>query len=176
MKQRRKEVTEARTRLARSTCCWRPYAESPTKPHAGLLSPELAGDILRVNGARRIGVRIRVWLLVRHRARQSNRRSSPTTASASQNRSCVTPQGRTMRRSGSILAVIRHHTSPQLMLNPNQHRHAPASRRSSIFLRRIVGTMFMRVNSNCAHQVRPPSGPDGGHRRSEPCAVMLSES
>jgi hypothetical protein len=28
---------------------------------------------------------------------------------------------------------------------------APASRKSSIFLRRIVGSMFMRVNSKCAH-------------------------
>jgi hypothetical protein len=34
---------------------------------------------------------------------------------------------------------------------------APASRTSSNFLRRIVGPMFMRVNSQCAHQVRPPS-------------------
>jgi hypothetical protein len=25
-----------------------------------------------------------------------------------------------------------------------------------IFLRRIVGVMFVRVNSKCAHQVRPP--------------------
>ena len=29
---------------------------------------------------------------------------------------------------------------------------------SSIFLRRIVSLMFMRVNSWCAHQVRPPPG------------------
>src|SRR5436309_15796145 len=28
--------------------------------------------------------------------------------------------------------------------------------KSSIFLRRIVGPMFMRVNSKCVHQVRPP--------------------
>jgi hypothetical protein len=34
---------------------------------------------------------------------------------------------------------------------------APASRTSSIFLRRMIGSMFMRVNSKCAHQVRPPS-------------------
>jgi hypothetical protein len=33
---------------------------------------------------------------------------------------------------------------------------APASRKSSIFLWRIVGVVFMRVNSKCAHQVRPP--------------------
>jgi len=33
---------------------------------------------------------------------------------------------------------------------------ARASRKSSIFLRRIVGAMFMRVNSRCAHQLRPP--------------------
>src|SRR6266542_3238086 len=31
------------------------------------------------------------------------------------------------------------------------------TRRSSIFLGRIVGAMFMRVNSKCAHQLRPPS-------------------
>jgi hypothetical protein len=34
--------------------------------------------------------------------------------------------------------------------------NAPASRKSSIFLRRVVGSMLMRVNSKCAHQVRPP--------------------
>jgi hypothetical protein len=34
--------------------------------------------------------------------------------------------------------------------------HGRASRKSSIFLRRIVGVVFMRVNSKCAHQVRPP--------------------
>jgi hypothetical protein len=27
---------------------------------------------------------------------------------------------------------------------------------SSIFLRRIIGVVFMRMNSKCAHQVRPP--------------------
>src|SRR5205814_7276841 len=41
-------------------------------------------------------------------------------------------------------------------------RHLPpvvrASRKSSIFLGRMAGVMFMRVNSTCAHQVRPPSG------------------
>ena len=42
--------------------------------------------------------------------------------------------------------------------------------KSSIFLRRIVRIMFMRVNAKCAHQVRPPSGPDGGHRRYKACA------
>jgi hypothetical protein len=31
-------------------------------------------------------------------------------------------------------------------------------RSSSIFLRRIVGAMFMRLNSKCAHQLRPPLG------------------
>jgi hypothetical protein len=35
---------------------------------------------------------------------------------------------------------------------------APTSRKSSIFLRRIVSSMFMRVNATCAHQVRPPLG------------------
>jgi hypothetical protein len=36
---------------------------------------------------------------------------------------------------------------------------APASSKSSIFLRRIVGSLFMRVNTKCAHQVRPPLPP-----------------
>ena len=36
---------------------------------------------------------------------------------------------------------------------------ARASRASSIFLRRIVGVVFMRVKSTCAHQVRPPLKP-----------------
>jgi hypothetical protein len=34
--------------------------------------------------------------------------------------------------------------------------NAPSWRKSSIFLLRIVGAMFMRVNSKCAYQVRPP--------------------
>jgi len=33
---------------------------------------------------------------------------------------------------------------------------APGSRNSSILLRRRIGPMFMRVNSKCAHQLRPP--------------------
>src|SRR5207245_1566921 len=33
---------------------------------------------------------------------------------------------------------------------------APAPCKSWTFLRRIVGVVFMRVNSKCAHQVRPP--------------------
>src|SRR6266478_3637587 len=39
---------------------------------------------------------------------------------------------------------------------------ARASHKSSIFLRRIVGSMFMWVNSKCAHQVRPPLERVGG--------------
>src|SRR2546428_665408 len=34
--------------------------------------------------------------------------------------------------------------------------NVPNTRRSSNFLGRIVGVVFMRVNSKCAHQVRPP--------------------
>jgi len=37
---------------------------------------------------------------------------------------------------------------------------ALASRASSIFLQRVIGSMFMRVNSKCAHQLRPPPGPN----------------
>jgi len=37
-------------------------------------------------------------------------------------------------------------------------RNAPTISGSSIFLRRIVGVVFMGVNSKCAHQVRPPHG------------------
>jgi len=36
------------------------------------------------------------------------------------------------------------------------------TRSSSIFLRRMIGSMFMRVNSKCAHQVRPPLERVGG--------------
>jgi hypothetical protein len=36
------------------------------------------------------------------------------------------------------------------------------SRWSSIFLQRIIGSIFMRVNSKCAHQVRPPLERVGG--------------
>jgi len=47
---------------------------------------------------------------------------------------------------------------------------APASRKSSIFLGRIVGVMFMRVNSMCAHQVRPPlNGMKGGRNTAWSC-------
>ena len=35
--------------------------------------------------------------------------------------------------------------------------NAPRWRKSSIFLRRIIGSMSIRVNSKCAHQVRPTS-------------------
>ena len=38
----------------------------------------------------------------------------------------------------------------------------PTSRTSSILLRRKVGSMFTRVNSKCAHQVRPPLRPARG--------------
>jgi hypothetical protein len=38
---------------------------------------------------------------------------------------------------------------------------APKTRSSSIFLRRKVGVVFMRVNSKCAHQARPPSRAGG---------------
>ncbi len=40
--------------------------------------------------------------------------------------------------------------------------------RVSIFLRRIVSSMFMRVNSRCAHQVRPPVGRMGGCSARQP--------
>ena len=42
---------------------------------------------------------------------------------------------------------------------------ARASRASSIFLRRIVGVVFMRVNWKCAHQVQPPSRDRWGFSR-----------
>jgi hypothetical protein len=56
-----------------------------------------------------------------------------------------------------------------------------ASSKSSIFLRRKVGAMFMRVTSNCAHQVRPPLRADLGGRGegagAVPAAVeVLSDS
>ena len=35
---------------------------------------------------------------------------------------------------------------------------APGSRNSSILFLRMIGSMFMRVNSRRAHQVRPPLG------------------
>ena len=38
------------------------------------------------------------------------------------------------------------------------HLDAPASRKSSIFLGRIVGAVFVRVNPKCAHRMRPPVG------------------
>jgi hypothetical protein len=45
---------------------------------------------------------------------------------------------------------------------PLSDQESQGSRKSSIFLRRIVSSMFMRVNCKCAHQVRPPlAGQDG---------------
>jgi hypothetical protein len=41
-------------------------------------------------------------------------------------------------------------------VRPAIDANAPASRASSIFLWRMISSMFMRVNSKCAHQVRPP--------------------
>ena len=38
-------------------------------------------------------------------------------------------------------------------------------RSSSILFLRMIGSMFMRVNSKCAHQVRPPFGRTRGIRR-----------
>jgi len=51
---------------------------------------------------------------------------------------------------------------------------APRTSRPSIFLRRIIGSMFIRVNSKCAHQVRPPlNGVKGiGRIPSEAVAVL----
>jgi len=49
-------------------------------------------------------------------------------------------------------------TSPSRDAQLGTDVDAPASGKSSIFLRRIIGSMFMRVNSKCAHQVRPPLG------------------
>jgi hypothetical protein len=36
--------------------------------------------------------------------------------------------------------------------------NAPASRTSSIFLWRIIGSMFIRVNSKCAHHWNESEG------------------
>jgi len=48
---------------------------------------------------------------------------------------------------------------------------APTSRKSSIFLRRMIGSIFMRVNSQCAHQLRPPLS---RHRRAAQASVHPS--
>ena len=42
------------------------------------------------------------------------------------------------------------------LISPAIDISAGASRKSSTFLGRMIGSMFMRVNSKCAHQVRPP--------------------
>ena len=48
----------------------------------------------------------------------------------------------------------------------SNRRDVRTSRKSSIFLRRKVGVVFMRVNSKCAHQVRPPLTQTRGGQRS----------
>src|SRR4029450_2843973 len=54
------------------------------------------------------------------------------------------------------------------------------SGRSSISFLRIVGSMFMRVNSKCAHQLRPPPAgpvaPDLGGLPESNCGGRLTES
>jgi hypothetical protein len=44
------------------------------------------------------------------------------------------------------------------MLHPLGQLPLHLEERSSIFLRRMIGVMFMRVNLKCAHQLRPPRG------------------
>jgi len=58
----------------------------------------------------------------------------------------------------NLLGDIRRSTSSSAEDKRGTDIYSCASRTSSIFLRRIVGAMFMRVNSKCAHQVRPPPG------------------
>jgi hypothetical protein len=48
--------------------------------------------------------------------------------------------------------------------------NAAACGTSSIFFRRIVGPMFMRVNSKCAHQVRRPLAVSATCREELPAA------
>jgi hypothetical protein len=54
-------------------------------------------------------------------------------------------------------------------------RFSSASGKSSIFLGRIISLMFMRVNSKCAHQLRPPLGLSGS-AVSKCFATALEES
>jgi len=53
------------------------------------------------------------------------------------------------------------------MLRSRSAINAPASRKS--FLQRIVGVVFMRANSKCAHQVRPPRDRFGWAQPSVEC-------
>jgi hypothetical protein len=59
---------------------------------------------------------------------------------------------------------------PHLVMTRNGCRRVRLGK-SSIFLRRIVSSMFMRVNCRCAHQMRPPltavarASGSGAHRR-----------
>jgi hypothetical protein len=53
-------------------------------------------------------------------------------------------------------------------------RFSSASGTSSISFLRIIGSMFMRVNSTCAHQVRPPLADlDGCRSPAAPTVVAL---
>ena len=60
------------------------------------------------------------------------------------------PQGGLCRRARATCA---RRGTPSMLVP-----QAAASANPRTFLRRMVGAMFMRVNSKCAHQVRPPSG------------------
>ena len=44
----------------------------------------------------------------------------------------------------------------QTLMGRGSTSNARTTSCSSIFLRRMIGSMFMRVNSKCAHHVRPP--------------------
>jgi hypothetical protein len=61
-------------------------------------------------------------------------------------------------------------------LRPIARQHALTIPSSSIFLRRIIGSMFMRVNSKCAHQVRPPPGREqAAARNRQPRATCATD-
>jgi hypothetical protein len=51
--------------------------------------------------------------------------------------------------------------------------NAPTSPKCSTFWGRIVSSMFMRVNSNCAHHVRPPLGCERA-AQPLPCGTLSS--
>jgi hypothetical protein len=63
---------------------------------------------------------------------------------------------RSLKREDMVRATL---ASPAVAFSRRTRRF----RKSSIFLRRIVGVMFMRVKSKCAHQARPPLAERGGH-------------
>ena len=83
---------------------------------------------------------------------------------------------------GSFICVSRIHAPSRTTIRVAPDPvpipgNVPTVHLSSAFLRRMIGSMFMRVNSKCAHQLRPPPSEYGERGRlSKPLAAKQDRS